>query len=59
MNSFKKNVIESFKKVREDMLRMQHKIDSLERENKELLKRMAELSEKLAVFDIKLKVLKK
>lgn len=59
MDTFKSNVIESFRKVREDMLRMQHKIESLERENKELLKRMAEFSEKLAVLDIKVKVLKK
>lgn len=59
MDSFKRNVIESFKKVREDMLRMQHKIDALEAENKQLIKKISELSEKTAVQDIKIKNIKK
>jgi len=47
MDKFKRNVAESFKRAKEDALKMQFRLDMLEKQNLELIDKVAELNRKL------------
>lgn len=57
--SFQKNVIESFKKAKEDMIRINTTLEHLIKEQQELNKKVDGLMQKQAVTEEKLKVLSK
>lgn len=57
--SFQKNVVESFRKVKEDMIRIQSTLDVVLKENENLKKEIQKLKDKQTESEIKLKILAK
>lgn len=55
MDNFKSNVKESFRRIKDDNVRMQTLIDNLQRENLNIRAKVSELSERLAVTEVKIK----
>ncbi|MCF7871595.1 hypothetical protein K9L97_01045 [Candidatus Woesearchaeota archaeon] len=56
--SFQKNVVESFRKVKEDMIRIQSTLDLVLKENELLKKELETLKDKQKEAEIRLKLMK-
>ncbi|MCF7866146.1 hypothetical protein K9L67_00215 [Candidatus Woesearchaeota archaeon] len=57
--SFQKNVADSFKKVKEDVIRIQSTLDLILKENENLKKEIQKLKDKQIESEIKIKILSK
>lgn len=59
MDAFKSNVVESFKRARDDITRLQAKLDAAMHDNRLMAERLHEMSERLAVAEVKIRNLEK